>query len=159
MLDDGSEQWWCMAFLLRVTINKPLQLLDDVEIIVPNSLQMGWCKSPTFSRSSSEIARDIMGNIFPQKLPQHKFESIMMQEPCKNGDVPPPSTPIYLLEVYVDDFICMTNDLRGSHCWQLSHAILHGIHTIFHRHQSQDTTVMIQFRNQTGKRGRYMEFC
>ena len=36
-----------------------------------------------------------------------------------------------LLEVYVDDFIFMSNDIRHSHLKKLSRAMLHEIHVIF----------------------------
>ena len=35
------------------------------------------------------------------------------------------------MEVYVDDFIAMSNDLRRQHILHTSRAMLHGIHAIF----------------------------
>ena len=37
---------------------------------------------------------------------------------------------VTLLEVYVDDFISMSNDIWHSHLEKLSRAMLHGIHNI-----------------------------
>ena len=34
--------------------------IDDIEIVVLNSLQMGWCKSPPFFCAGTETARDVM---------------------------------------------------------------------------------------------------
>ena len=72
-----------------------------------------------------------MENTFPQNLPPHKFEIIMLQDLCNNDDAPPPPNPIHLLEVYVDYFIDMTNNIHCSHLQQLSRAMLHGTHAIF----------------------------
>ena len=36
-----------------------------------------------------------------------------------------------LLEVYVEDFIALSNDIRHTHIMSLSHAMLHGIHEFF----------------------------
>ena len=33
--------------------------LDDIQIVVPDSLQMGWTDSPLFFYSATETARDI----------------------------------------------------------------------------------------------------
>ena len=38
---------------------------------------------------------------------------------------------ITVLEVYVDDFIAMINNVEPDHLRQLSRAMLHGIHAIF----------------------------
>ena len=42
-----------------------------------------------------------------------------------------PQNPVTLVEVYVDDFIGMTNDTRYQHLRQILRAMLHVIHTIF----------------------------
>ena len=34
--------------------------IDDIQIVVPNSLQIGWCESPPFFCAGSETARDII---------------------------------------------------------------------------------------------------
>ena len=36
-----------------------------------------------------------------------------------------------LLEVYVDDFIALSNDIQHTHLMSLSRVMLHGIHAIF----------------------------
>ena len=53
---------------------------DDIELVVPKSLQMDWCNIPPFFCSGSETARDIISNILPKNLSPYKFEDIMMKE-------------------------------------------------------------------------------
>ena len=40
---------------------KTTTAINDIEIFVPNSLQIGWCESPPFFFSGSKTARDLMG--------------------------------------------------------------------------------------------------
>ena len=42
-----------------------------------------------------------------------------------------PPRPLTLMEVYVDDFIGVINDIRRRRVTQTSRAMLHGIHAIF----------------------------
>ena len=60
-------------------VNPSLTLLtsmDDIEIVVPNSLQMGWCESSPFFYAATETARDIMHKLLEEavSLEQHPFE-------------------------------------------------------------------------------------
>ena len=107
--------------------------INDTEIVVPNSLQMGWCESPPFFCSSSETARDVIQSLLQQQqLPDHSFEKIMME------NIPPPKEietnedkSTTLLEVFVDDFIGATNTKSTQRLLHISRAMLHGIHSIF----------------------------
>ena len=38
--------------------------LDEIELVVPRSLQTGWCKSTPFFCTASEMAHDIIDNFF-----------------------------------------------------------------------------------------------
>ena len=38
----------------------PTMSMDDIDIVVPNCLQMGWCESPPLFCSSPETVRDVM---------------------------------------------------------------------------------------------------
>ena len=64
-------------------------------------------------------------------LPPHEFEHHTMQK------IDPLSTTVdneglvTLLEVYVDDFIAMSNNTSQAHLLQVSCAMLHGIHAMF----------------------------
>ena len=103
--------------------------LDDTEIVVPNSLQMGWCESPPFFCTASETARDIMDDIRRTALPPHEFEHRMLpQAPVRHGPQEHTATAI---EVYVDDFIGVTNNATTTNLTTLSRAMLHGVHAVF----------------------------
>ena len=47
----NNEDAWNFAYVLPST--DPNGTLDDIEIVVPNSLQMGWCESPPLFCSAS----------------------------------------------------------------------------------------------------------
>lgn len=125
----ADENAWNFCYVLPSS--KPLVSLDDTEIVVPNSLQMGWCESPPFFCSGSETARDLMEKMLHEKLPPHKFEQIMMSNIKYDTELPHTDGIATLLEVYVDDFIAMSNDIRHTHLLQISRAMLHGVHAIF----------------------------
>ena len=118
---------WNFCYVLPTLI--PLASLDDTEIVVPNSLQMGWCESPPLFCSASETARDIIESLLTSDLPPHAFEDIMLQSLTSDG--PSPSLPLTVIEVYVDDFIAATNRLQRAALTKISRAMLHGIHAIF----------------------------
>jgi hypothetical protein len=122
---------WNFCYVLP-SHNKNITM-DEIELVVPNSLQMGWCESPPFFCSSSETARDVIEALKDDiSIPPHKFESIMLEEvkdiatKLDNND-----GNSVTLEVFVDDFIGMTNNASLPHLTQLSRAMLHGIHSIF----------------------------
>ena len=79
---DVKDTFWRMAvadnnawnFCYVLLSLQERKLLEDVEIVVPNSLQMGWCESPPFFCSGSETARNLMKTIRLHDLPPHKFE-------------------------------------------------------------------------------------
>ena len=111
--------------------NKSLNI-DETEIVVPNCLQMGWCESPPFFCASSETARDIIDKLQKDSTPlaPHKFEHFMLPPksplpPCTTDDI------TTLIEVFVDDFIGITNTTNMSDLTHTSRSMLHGIHAIF----------------------------
>ena len=53
--DDDARNFAYVLPLLQKTDN-----LDNIELVVPNSLQMGWSESPPFFCSGLEPARNIM---------------------------------------------------------------------------------------------------
>ena len=104
--------------------------LDDILIVVPNCLQMGWCESPPFFCAASETARDIiMALLSEASLPPHEFEDMMMQDAATRLQAA--SHIVNLLEVFVDDFIAATNNLTDTHLRHFSRAMLTGVHSVF----------------------------
>ena len=57
------------------------QPLDDREIVVHTSLQMGWCESPPYFCAATETARDVIENLLLAglPLPDHRFVEKMME--------------------------------------------------------------------------------
>ena len=116
--------------------------LDDIQIVVPNSLQMGWCESPPFFCAATETGRDVIESLISTNLPAHKFERKMLPQnfeslPQQCNDLLSTAT---LIEVYVDDYIACIDNLSKDHIRTVSRAMLHGIHTIFpppEHHRSQ----------------------
>ena len=123
---------WNFAYVLPST--DPNIAIDDIEIVVPNSLQMGWSESPPFFCSASETGRDVIDKLLNDEieLPEHLFEARMF-DPTIQYVAPPSkrSETTTLIEVYVDDFIAMTNDISHPNLLRISRAMLHGIHSIF----------------------------
>ena len=119
---------WNFCYVLPAST--PSSNLDDAEIVVPNSLQMGWCESPPLFCSASETARDIIATLLDDELPAHVFEEIMLRT-CAARQTHPPPRPLTIIEVYVDDFIAATNRLSLGELRHISRAMLHGIHAIF----------------------------
>ena len=125
----SDEDAWIFCYVLpslHTTI-----AIDDIEIVVPNSLQMGWCESPPFFCSGSETARDLMKKLRTLDLPPHKFEDYVMQYIDPLITTTDSEGLITLIEVYVDDFIAMSNNTSHTHILQISCAMLHGLHAIF----------------------------
>ena len=106
---------------------------DEIQIVVPNCLQMGWCESPPFFCAASETARDVIASLLGTDLPPHPFEAHMLPSPADAVARPIQdlTSTISLLEVFVDDFIGLTDNTSRAHLENFSRAMLHGIHTVF----------------------------
>ena len=109
--------------------------LDEIEIVVPNSLQMGWCESPPFFCAGTETARDVIEKLIADEtpLPHHDFIDLMLPEettPTNENELEK-TKEITLIEVFVDDFIGAVNNLTDAHLTKVSKAMIHGVHSIF----------------------------
>ena len=130
MIVSDDDAW---NFCYAIPPADPATDLDSINIVVPNSLQMGWTESPPFFCAATETARDVIQTLLRTKLPPHKFEKNMlppnfsadMQNTADLGHV------VNLIEVFVDDFIGCTDKATEEHLLQFSRAMLHGIHEIF----------------------------
>ena len=127
----NNDDAWNFAYVLPSL--QPHTNTDDIEIVIPNSLQMGWCESPPLFCSASETGRDVIERLLQGKtqLPPHLFEERMFDPNTTYGEHKADPQAITLVEVYVDDYICATNDCSREHLTQVSRAMLHGIHAIF----------------------------
>ena len=115
----GDDDAW--NFCYAIPNQDPTASKDDIRIVVPNSLQMGWCESPPFFCAASETARDVIQQLLKVDLPLHPFEHYML--PDKNTPLPEEAQDIVnmmnLIVLFVDDFIGCTNHLTRSHLVKL----------------------------------------
>ena len=88
--------------------------MDYIEMVVPNSLQMGWCKIPQFF-SESENALDIVERLRSMEILPHKVKEVMLQRIPRTDLNKHSEVLVTLLEVYVQDFIAMSNGMWHSH--------------------------------------------
>ena len=124
----SDENAWHFCYVLPSLHPTPL---EEIEIVVPNSLQMGWCESPPFFCASTETARDIIMSLLDADLPTHPMESTMLQAFDSLQSQATSHPHATMLEVYVDDFVGATNRITLQHLTQVSRSMLHGIHSIF----------------------------
>ena len=125
----NHEDAW--NFCYTIPSADPNANIDDTQIVVPNSLQMGWCESPPFFCAASETARDVIASIINTDLPPHPFEEKMLPNNFDTLPLQDLNSITSLIEVYVDDFIACTDDISQAQLLKLSRAMLHGIHTVF----------------------------
>ena len=64
-------------------------------------------------------------------LPPHRFENIMMRDINVEDINKHNEGLVNLLDVYLEDFIALSNDIQHTHLMSLLRAMLHGIHAIF----------------------------
>ena len=57
----SDEDAWKLCYVLPSLT--PVSYIYDIEIMVPNSLQMGWCEIPPFFCYSTETARDVIAKL------------------------------------------------------------------------------------------------
>jgi len=70
----GNEDAWNFCYVLPSENDN-----IDIEIVVPNALQMGWCESTPFFCAASKMARDTIQALLEMDcLPDHIFEGKMM---------------------------------------------------------------------------------
>jgi len=126
----SEENAWHFCYLLP-----KLHLDDPTEIVVPTCLQMGWCESPPLFCTASETARDIAQEYLDgsKTLAPHKLEEFCMPP---SSQLPQLSTKqvshlIQALDVYMDDFIGLSAGHSHEELLHFTHAVLHGIHTVF----------------------------
>ena len=67
-----------------------------------------------------ETARDLMETMRLHDLPPHKFEEEILKKVVKTDTNKHINGLITLMEVYVDDFIAISNNIEHAHLQQLS---------------------------------------
>jgi len=138
-----EEQEHQFCYVLPTTLED-----DEVMIVVPSALQMGWVSSPPFFCAATETARDCaeaLRTTAAPGLPEHPMEHDML-DPMEEGLMT--SLPdqalwnddllrghllrfLHLFEVYVDDFIGLLQSTDEAILLHHSRALLHAIHQQF----------------------------
>ena len=140
-LDCAAGEEWNFAYVQPSSVGT-----DNIALVIPTSLQMGWIESPPYFCAASETARDIaaqyaelpINGVAPHHLLHHtKTNPEYAALPATRDESNAPLR--YMLEVYVDDFI----DLAIPRCQQdLNHiatATMNGIHDVFPPAPTPDT--------------------
>ena len=140
---ESDEEQFC--YVLPQTPESPPD--EEVMLVVPAALQMGWTSSPAFFCAATETGRDIAEwlRLQPQ-LPAHPLEHHMMDPireellqsfpfPNLNPEARPSAKTIqdfyHLFEVYVDDYIGLLQSTDPEVLRHHSRSLLHAIHQIF----------------------------
>ena len=128
----ANEDAWNFCYMLPSRI--PGRPLEETEIVVPKCLQMGWCKSPPFFCAASKTAQDVITALLKEAvLPLYPLEGDMLSKATLDTMHCLHATAAYVnpIEVFVDDFLAMTNNFSKEHLQKISQAMLHGIHSVF----------------------------
>ena len=117
---------------------------DDIQIVIPSALQMGWTSSPPIFCAATETARDVAEALRTHpSLPPHPLEHKTINKTALFAAQQHPSAwPTsqlpsklqdlnYLLEVFVDDFIGLVQATDEPTLLHHTRALFHGIHSIF----------------------------
>jgi hypothetical protein len=123
---------WNFAYVLP-----PEHPDDDPELVIPDSLQMGWSESPPFFCAATETARDVAAHNLANNVtpPPHPMENVMMNIdwttiPAHTVDRHTTEF-LTLLEVYVDDFIALIQTNEPAKLLSVTRTLLHAIDNVF----------------------------
>jgi hypothetical protein len=126
-----EDDEWNFAYVLpKLHPDEPTQL------VIPSSLQMGWCDSPAYFCAASETARDVAEQLAATpvgSLEEHPLDDFLFrpQDWPEDGMEDTSAKFTRLLEVYIDDFIQLAQTTDPAKLQHLSRAVLHGIHSVF----------------------------
>ena len=128
---------WNFAYVLPL-----LNPGDNIELGIPDALQMGWSKSPPLFCAATKAAEDIVQSNFSSPIEQqaHPMEDIVLDINWSN--IPkiehaPNEAFLHLLEVYIDDCIALIQSTNIDCIKKLTRSLLNAISDIFHLHWSQ----------------------
>jgi len=106
-------------------------------VVIPTSLQMGWCNSLGLFCTATETACNVAQELLDDTslaLPTHPLEALCLPTSLitvSNTSAVVPKSLLRLLEVYVDDFIGLAQATSTDQLLHFTCAVLHGIHHIF----------------------------
>ena len=128
--EEGEE--WNFTYVLPSSAAS-----DDIILVVPTSLQMGWIESPTYFCVASETARDVAATYAQCPIGSRKDHVFLnyTQTTDEYKRLPTVSTtekPLrYIMEVYMDDFITLAIPSNKQQLDHLATATMDGIHDVF----------------------------
>jgi hypothetical protein len=130
-MDCAAGEEWNFAYVLPQEEGKPIML------VVPTSLQMRWVKSPPYYCAAMETSGDLSTEYSAtavNSLPRHKFKKYFVGA-TEYADLPE-SEPnaqgfLYMVEVYVDNFMSIVIPVSREQLRHVANAIMHGIHDVF----------------------------
>jgi hypothetical protein len=130
-LDCEAGEEWNFTYVLPSTAGS-----DDITLIVPTSLQMGWIESPPYFCSASEMARDTAATYaeLPRgQTPSHPFLPLTQtsREYQLLLDRHTATNLHYMMEVFVNDFIALAMPTTRSDLDHIATAMMCGIHDVF----------------------------
>ncbi len=138
---DIKDGFWQMDCAAGEEWNFTYVLLQDegmpTTLVIPTLLQMGWVESPPYFCAATETSRDIAIEYAETKLNSldpHKFEKFVVGTP-EYANLPEVGDPqlgfVYMVEVYVDDFMSLVIPVSQEQLRHVANAIMHGIHDVF----------------------------
>jgi hypothetical protein len=120
------EERWNFSYVM------PARPGEELMVVVPSALQMGWNESPAFFCATTETVRDVsqMWIDHGTELPAHKMESLV--EPTLPPRQSTKGSSHQWSGVYVDDHImAAVEDSTGTLLRRTARATLHAIHSVF----------------------------
>ena len=133
---EANEETFCYVL-------PPANPSEEVMIVVPAALQMGWISSPPFFCAATETGRDVAERLRVMPcLPEHPLEDKMIdvtilqrlgspQHWSKNTFAQRLHKLFYLFEVYVDDYCALLQTTDEQMLRHHSRALLHAVHELF----------------------------
>ncbi len=115
----------------------PQPKVEPIQFVIPTSLQMGWVESPLYFCTAKETTRDVAKEYIKMpvmSLCNHKFVKYSIGD--KEYEALPNTVPkttdfLYVVEVYVDDFMSLVIPILQEQLQHVATAIMMGIHNVF----------------------------
>ena len=130
-----NEDRWNFCYILPSEIPEDINI-EDIDIVVSSSLQMGWTESPQCFCATTETARDIAEELINNNISVQPHPREHLCCPPKHWTKIKDHGTICInfisqLEVYVDDFIMITQVSSSKELVRFSRSLLHAIHMVF----------------------------
>jgi hypothetical protein len=126
MIVDPDEVW-NFAYVM------PTPPGEELQLVIPGALQMGWNESPAYFCATTETARDVAQAWIRsgRKLPEHFMEAFTTPtDPARRQTSEGPDHQ--MSAVYVDDFLlAAVENSPGTLLQKTARATLHAIHSVF----------------------------